>query len=410
MKAIFGSLGVRMTGLALSFYLNVHFAARISQADLGDYYTLTQLLLLLSVFYRYGLDMVLIKYGRVMRSTRLLETLKNLYRSATVTLAVGTLLLAGLIPVVKNYIAIEVIFFAAISVMPFAFSHLVAEYLKARDSQNKAAAIQSVIIPATTLLIFELFGFGVYGAYLSGVIIAAVAAAVWLFESVKRHGTVAKPTRDTFEEISESRGIFFTVAVLNVVMATADTLCLALLTGSDEVGLYGVASRIALLSSIVLVAVNGVMGPRFSEYWVGGDVSSLKSEFVKTSLIMTALALLILVLTAGFGQFFLKIFFGSDYVESYDTLLILTVGQLITLSTGPVAYGLMMTKNSALHRRSLYFAVSSNLILNILFIPIYGASGAAFATAMSLVLKNGYSFFVFWNFLRVEASARELAN
>ena len=186
MKAIFGSLGVRMTGLALSFYLNVHFAARISQADLGDYYTLTQLLLLLSVFYRYGLDMVLIKYGRVMRSTRLLETLKNLYRSATVTLAVGTLLLAGLIPVVKNYIAIEVIFFAAISVMPFAFSHLVAEYLKARDSQNKAAAIQSVIIPATTLLIFELFGFGVYGAYLSGVIIAAVAAAVWLFESVKR--------------------------------------------------------------------------------------------------------------------------------------------------------------------------------------------------------------------------------
>lgn len=410
MKAIFGSLGVRMTGLALSFYLNVYFAARISQAELGAYYTLTQLLLLLSVFYRYGLDMVLIKYGRVMSSARLLETLTNLYRSATVTLATGTLLLAGLVPVVESYIATEVIIFASLSVMPFAFSHLVAEYLKARDSQNKAAAIQSVIIPATTLSIFEFSDLGVNGAYLSGVIIAALAAAIWLFESAKRHGVVEKPTRDTFEEISDSRGIFFTVAVLNVVMATADTLCLALLAGSDEVGLYGVASRIALLSSIVLVAVNGVMGPRFSEYWVAGDVSSLKSEFVKTSLMMTALAFLILVMTAGFGQLFLKIFFGPVYVESYDTLLILTVGQLITLSTGPVAYGLMMTKKSSLHRRSLYFAVSSNLILNILLIPMYGAIGAAVATAMSLALKNGYSFFVFWSFLRLEASTRELTN
>lgn len=410
MKAIFGSLGVRMTGLALSFYLNVYFAARISQAELGSYYTLTQLLLLLSVFYRYGLDMVLIKYGRVMNLARLLDTLKDLYRSAVGTLVLGTVVLTLLVQVVQNFIAIEVIVFATLSVIPFAFSHLVAEYLKARDSQNKAAAIQSAIIPATTLLIFHFFDIGVNGAYLTGVIVAALASGVWLIDSAKRHSDVAKPTRDRIADIRDSRGIFFTVAVLNVVMATADTLCLALLADSEEVGLYGIASRIALLSSIVLVAVNGVMGPRFSEYWVAGDVLTLKSEFVKTSLMMTLLAFLILITTAGFGQFFLKIFFGPMYLESYNTLLILTVGQLITLSTGPVAYGLMMTKNSSLHRRSLYFAVSSNLLLNILLIPTYGAIGAAVATAISLALKNGYSFFVFWSFLRLEASAREVTN
>lgn len=408
-KTIFGAFSVRMIGLGISFYLNVYFASRVSAAELGGYYTLTQLLLLLSVLYRTGLDMVIVKYSRVLGLERLKALTAFLVRSVAPQLLIGTLLLLALTPLALNYLGWEVIVYALISVIPFSMAHLVAEYLKGRDYQNRAALLQSTAIPLITLLVFHFSSFDVIQSYLMGVLCAALLALAWLRSAASHHAGVENESQDTQATVAQSRKIFFTVAILNVVMATADTLCLSFMTAGDDVAVYGVASRIALLSSIVLVAVNGVIGPRFSQYWVARDIGGLRFEFLRATAGLALVATLIFAVTLIAAKPFLNYFFGPAYAGSYPVLIILTFGQLITLSTGPVAYGLMMTKMSVYHRRSLYYAVASNLILNLVLIPPYGVMGAAVATAISLVIKNGYSFIVFWKFIRFEVLNNEIA-
>lgn len=409
-RSIFGAFAVRVLGLGISFYLNVYFASRISPADLGNYYTLTQLLLLLSVLYRAGLDMVFVKYSRVMSVQRLMGLTKFLFKKTWLYQAVGTVLLLTLVPVLQLYLEWVVILYSLLSIVPFSLAHLVAEYLKGRDVQNRSAVLQSAAIPFVTLLVFHFTAFDVLQSYFAGVVVAGSLALIWLKSVSGNHGNVEKQTADTSDEIFGSQKLFFVVALLNVVMATADTLCLSLMTSGDEVAVYGVASRIALLSSILLVAVNGVIGPRFSQYWVTGNIVGLRHEFLRATAGLALVAVLIFAVTLIVAKPFLLYFFGTAYSGSYSILVILTFGQLITLSTGPVAYGLMMTKMAAFHRRALYYAVGSNLLLNFMLIPNYGVVGAAVATAVSLSVKNAYSFVVFWNFIRSEVLKHELAS
>lgn len=401
------AFSIRMIGLSISFYLNVYLAERLLPNELGGYYTLTQLLLLLSVFYRTGLDVVLLKYSSVLSIEKLNKLIIFLIKKGLVYYATGSLILIMILPIALNYLSSEVVLFSLLSLVPYSLSLLIAEYLKGRNYQNKAAMIQSAVIPLLTLSVFNFTHLGIIKSYFVSVIICAFIAILWLYKPAKTHKGVLKESKDTFKSILESQRIFFTVSLLNVIMATADTICLSIMTNSDEVAIYGVASRIALLSSIVLVAVNGVIGPRFSQYWVANDIKGLREEFKKSTIGLLILAVLIFLTTLYAAEHFILVFFSSNYSASYPILIILTFGQLITLSTGPVAYGLMMTKMSHLHRRSLYFAVSSNILLNIILIPLYGAMGAAVATAISLTIKNIYSFTVFIKFISSKVGKNE---
>ncbi|HOO47262.1 MAG TPA: polysaccharide biosynthesis C-terminal domain-containing protein, partial [Deltaproteobacteria bacterium] len=69
-------------------------------------------------------------------------------------------------------------------------------------------------------------------------------------------------------------------------------------------------------------------------------------------------------------------------------LIILALGQFVVLATGPVAALLMMTGYEKFHRNTTALSAALNVVLNFTLIPRYGGEGAAFATAVSLSVKN----------------------
>lgn len=55
-----------------------------------------------------------------------------------------------------------------------------------------------------------------------------------------------------------------------------------------------------------------------------------------------------------------------------------------------------------------FFVIFLNVTLNYIFIPLYGAAGASFATAVSSVAVNAVSVFVIYRSLGVNVSAFSL--
>ena len=69
-------------------------------------------------------------------------------------------------------------------------------------------------------------------------------------------------------------------------------------------------------------------------------------------------------------------------------LVILAIGQLVSVSAGSVSSLLNMTGHERDTMQGLMIAASLNLVLNLLLTPRWGATGAAVATAVTLIVWN----------------------
>ncbi len=66
----------------------------------------------------------------------------------------------------------------------------------------------------------------------------------------------------------------------------------------------------------------------------------------------------------------------------------LAIGQFVNVATGSVGYLLMMSGNEKLMRNNVAFVAVMSVVLNALFVPIYGPFGAVIATAVCLASQN----------------------
>jgi O-antigen/teichoic acid export membrane protein len=80
--------------------------------------------------------------------------------------------------------------------------------------------------------------------------------------------------------------------------------------------------------------------------------------------------------------------FGEEYIVGGVVLMILTFGQFINAAVGPTGTILIMSGKQNYEVFNSIAICTLNIILNILLIPRMGISGAAVATASSIVIIN----------------------
>jgi O-antigen/teichoic acid export membrane protein len=154
------------------------------------------------------------------------------------------------------------------------------------------------------------------------------------------------------------------------------------------IGIYRIASQVALLASFGLMTINLVLTPRFATLFAQGDMKTL--QYLVTASARVILIINI-VLTVGFivwGKLFLFLAFGSPYETAFIPLVILLVGQLINSGMGSVGLLLNMSGHERETARGLIVAALLNVILNLLLIPRWGINGSSFAASISLIVWN----------------------
>ncbi len=96
-------------------------------------------------------------------------------------------------------------------------------------------------------------------------------------------------------------------------------------------------------------------------------------------------------------------FFGNQFVEAAPVLVILTVGQFVYVVTGAVGYLLTMSGHEGVMRNIMIFCSVMLVCLNLLFIPRFGAYGAAIATSITLIVQNFIISFAVWKIIGIVA-------
>lgn len=179
----------------------------------------------------------------------------------------------------------------------------------------------------------------------------------------------------------------------------ADILLLGILAGDAETGLYRVSVQGATVVAFGLVAIGAVTMPTFAALFAKNDLVGMQGLATKSARVMLALSIPPFLLYLIAGEDLIEFVFGAEYLNAVAPLLILSLGQVFNAGFGTVGPILNMVGKERETAKWISIAASLNIVLNVLMIPRFGATGAAIATFVSLLL---------WNLLLWRAAQRSL--
>ncbi len=193
-------------------------------------------------------------------------------------------------------------------------------------------------------------------------------------------------------------------AALLLVNGRTDILALGLFHPDTEVGVYRVAVQMALPVIFAQQAVNAIQAPHIAHLYAAGDMKRLQAMVTQSSRAVLAVAASAAFVVIVFGEPLIRFVFGHEYAAAYTPLVILAVGQTINSATGSVASLLNMTGHERDTTRIILVAAILNVTLNVLLTPKLGMTGAAIATAATLVVWNVVMWFAVRRRIGIHAS------
>lgn len=176
------------------------------------------------------------------------------------------------------------------------------------------------------------------------------------------------------------------VGGLQLVNSQVDLVALGLLAPPQEVGVYKIASTLALQVSFALTVVNAVVAPRFAALYQQGKIAELRRvNRMGAGASFTAGAVVVLIYVV-FGRQLISLTVGDAYLPAFMPLLILSAAHLATLWAGTTNILLNMIGRERDVLASALASMAANVVLNWLLIPRMGMTGAAIGMAASLVV------------------------
>ncbi len=175
-------------------------------------------------------------------------------------------------------------------------------------------------------------------------------------------------------------GAIFTGYFPEIVIILSGTLL-----PSDELAVLHVSFRIAMLVSFGLFAIDAFTAPEVARLYAAGDRSALQTVVNHTTRLRFVASLIAVGAFVILGRRVLGLF-GETFVAGYPLLLILAAGQLVQGSVGPVVR--LMSVSGHQDRCLVVFAVALVMLIALiaLLAPRYGATGAAVAASLDVML------------------------
>jgi O-antigen/teichoic acid export membrane protein len=398
-----GSVLVQVTSQLLALALGIVLARGLGAEGYGVYAYAMALMTLLMVFAELGMPTLLIREVAASEACQdwsrirgvLLRALQIVFSAAVALATIAALVLWLQIDEVSTSQRETLVW--VIALLPFAaLTRVMMAAVQGLQHVVKAQVVDFLVRPVLVLLgVGCLFIFApgmrlpqyAMAVHLGATIVVLYIAAVVLYRCLPRsvHATAARYRTRKWLASAIPLTLIGGAIIIN---SQTDILMLGFFRTSEDVGVYRVAVKGAVLVAFAQQAANAVIAPQFARLYAQGDQARLQ-HLVTVSARITLLAALPVALTfvlaggaiAGFA-------FGHEFTQSHTPLAILAVGQLVNAAMGSVGFLLNMTGHERDVARTLLITAGLNVLLNLFLIPRFGMAGAASATAVSLALWN----------------------
>ena len=171
------------------------------------------------------------------------------------------------------------------------------------------------------------------------------------------------------------------------IYAQTDKLMLKSLIGSAEIGFYSTAVTLCNMWCFILSAIIDSMYPSIVESYNSNQRAFDKRNLILYSLVFYISAFVSLVFTV-FAEPIVYIIYGSEFMPAVMPLRIITWYTAFSY-LGVARNAWIVCKNMQKYLIYIYVgAAVSNVILNLILIPSFGASGAAVASLCAQIITT----------------------
>ncbi len=164
-----------------------------------------------------------------------------------------------------------------------------------------------------------------------------------------------------------------------------DKLMLKQMLDETVVGYYSLAASINTMWVFVLGAVIDSLYPTIMALYKSGDKSAFERKNRQLYAIVIYVSIFVAILFALFGKYAVVLLYGKQYEPAAMPLSIISWYTIFSY-LGVARNAWIVCNNKQKYLKYMYFsAVVINIFLNFIFIPIWGASGAAFASLITQI-------------------------
>lgn len=195
-----------------------------------------------------------------------------------------------------------------------------------------------------------------------------------------------------------------------LVFSQADTVLIGYFMNTEDVGIYRVVLQFTAIAAFSSNALRMTLWPKISQ-WSKTNETNLIEESLSRA-ISYSLILAVPVFVGGLllGDRLLDSFYGPEFAQGYDTLIILLVVQVVNI----FQYFFTMYLDALDHPQESFkvtaVGVGANVLLNILLIPLIGISGAAIATLITMTLNTLLAWRALSRYMTIRLELQNLSN
>ncbi len=207
----------------------------------------------------------------------------------------------------------------------------------------------------------------------------------------------SKPSRKLFDRDLLKKMLRFAVPLIPMtlmvwILSLSDRYVLLFIRGEADVGLYGIGLRFMNLMNVVISAVT-VAYTTFA--FSSKDDKGSQKKYYYIYNIEAGILMCFAFTVSLFGKDIVHLMTAESYWESYRALRDLMFSQVFFAMTSIVGYGIYFEKKSVYSLIAVSAGAFLNLGLNLVLIPKYGISAAAFTTLLGYILY--YSLMLFFS-------------
>lgn len=410
------SLIFRVLGAAAQFGFTVIIARLFGAEGMGAYALALSLVVIASSIGRWGLDQASLKYIAAYADRDEWQDINKIFYKAIVLVSSFSIFVSVFLYLLTPWLATalyhedrlaDLLRLLALSILPFSLLNLLAECFRAVKKIALYTLIQGLLVPALSaifLLLFYNLNIGLeavaYAYVLATSAIFGIAFYLWLQHSHAQHNAKAREEVSTADLLSCATPMAW-VAIISIAISFSETLLLGVFRSVEEVGIYAVALRLALLINFIIVAFNSILAPKFAVLYREKsllDIQRLSKHSVMAMMIMTLPLFIVFFI---FPEIVLKIF-SSEFSQASNVLRILAVGQLINVCAGPVGILLLMTGHEKHMHTNVLVSLCGVILFGMVLIPVFGVIGAACSAVFGMTLLNFLSVWSVKKYLSIE--------
>lgn len=188
-----------------------------------------------------------------------------------------------------------------------------------------------------------------------------------------------------------------------IIVGKIDSMMVAGLLGLAANGIYTTAFYMATVIEIPKRALGQIAMPLIARAFEKKDLNDILTIYQKTALNQLIIgALLLIGVWANLDAIFSLMPKGAEYAAGKYVVLLVGVGKLVDMFFGPSSEIIVLSRYYAFNIVLMVLLAVLVIVLNNLFIPVYGIEGAALSAALTLAVFNFVKFVFIQGKLRLQ--------